>query len=174
MFGNYCQCTPDASWIACTLLCCPSSRYWSGSVLPWIPGSAGLRILADVWRKSHLLLGQAICSVHSWQHCHAGLLGMLGMLGCYLNAQLGHHPFLGRAPCIPTVFSHKWQLPFLTIPYFINSLSIHCSTPATGASPPHLSDLKETVALYSHTDLQFLLFIPYAVCICAWALQRGT
>lgn len=114
-------------------------------------------------------------SFTSWSgHLQRTLMTTLSMLGCYLNAQLGHHPFLGRAPCIPTVFSHKWQLPFLTIPYFINSLSIHCSTPATGASPPHLSDLKETVALYSHTDLQFLLFIPYAACICAWALQRGT
>lgn len=40
--GSCYQCTPETSWIACTLMCCPSSRYWG------------------VWLDSHRDLGQRL------------------------------------------------------------------------------------------------------------------
>lgn len=63
--GSCHQCSPESPYIAYTLLCCPSSRYWDSSNPEQGPDPTSTRVLLAVCR-SHLLVlpDQAACSKH--------------------------------------------------------------------------------------------------------------
>ena len=60
------QCIPGTSWIACALLCCPSSRCQGGWSLPWGPGLLNMRLLLYDYRGPHPLARPG----HVDSHCN--------------------------------------------------------------------------------------------------------